>query len=152
MLRSLQTTAYGLVPLGYQVEILPNLYEKGGIFYKNQVFPGMNKNEISELFPYYNTDQVPENGYYFKDHIETDSEFLERVQGIIHEFYNWNEQRVAVVIHEFLIKFIINEVLKDCGFEPVEDIVLNNCGVTLLEKVDGKYWVKFINHHLVVDN
>ncbi|OMJ73313.1 hypothetical protein SteCoe_28028 [Stentor coeruleus] len=152
MLRSLQTTAYGLVPLGIQVEILPYLYEKGGIFYKNQVFPGMNKNEILELFPNYNTEQIPENGYYFKDHIETDIEFLERVQGIIQEFYKWNEQKVAVVIHEYLIKSIINEVLKGCGLDTIENIVLDNCGVTLLEKVEGKYLVKFINHHLIINN
>lgn len=151
MLRCLQTTSYGLVPLGIPVIVKPNFYELGGMWNLQETFPGMTRKEISDLYPDYNAEQVPNNGYYFKNYRETRIEGYQRAREIITEFYSWTEESVAVVIHGLLTEAIIYNVFTDCGLEPMDYVELHNCGISLLERVDGKYHIKFINNQGIIE-
>jgi broad specificity phosphatase PhoE len=108
MLRCLQTSQ--LVFQGLEVEVRPDLYEQGGMWNLYQVFPGMTRSEISLSFPLFNSQNVPENGYFFLESRETVQECKERVIRILESLRNYPDETLAVVVHGLLMEHIAEAV------------------------------------------
>ena len=68
-------------------EAIIDLYEYGGIYLENKSYPGLTEKEIKEQFPDVILPKEDiKNGWYLKDHKETENEFRDRLKSVINMF------------------------------------------------------------------
>ena len=117
----------------------------------------MNRQEISQLFPKYNTERIPENGCFFLPKRETVPETFNRAKEILNEIKEFKDQSVCIVMHGILLDIIFT-ILLNGNYEINENMlafskfyigsgrVFSNCGVSLVELEENEFKIKYIDN------
>ena len=137
MLRCIHTSIIAFEESQVLIEIHPNIYEKGGMFNRGEVFTGPGKLAILEKFPSVNAEKVPNEGYYFSDSVETTKQAWNRAQSFIDELKTLKYETICITTHALFLDIIFailnQETIETRNFNLDAFHTFHNCGISLIE-------------------